>query len=68
MKLFIFTRDTNYGEFVRVIAAITREEAFNTSSKNSKSLKDLGWRLSDGEKLTVPSTTEILFDGGGAIG
>ena len=43
MKLFIFSTKTPYGIAIRGVVHRTKEDAFNFSDNNYKSLKDLGW-------------------------
>lgn len=61
MKLYIFTADTNYGEFVKIIAAKSLTEAYELGK-----LGKLGWDKKDGKELVTPNEPEIVFDGGGS--
>lgn len=70
MKLFVFASTGGYGEFVTGIVHNSVEEAFELKhGQVNKSLKDLGWELSDLIYSTeVNELVGLAFEGGGSQG
>lgn len=67
MNIHIFSEQTAYGEFVRVITAPTKEIAYNYSTNRYKSLKELGWNPNPETTIKGNSKLKLMiqFDGGG---
>lgn len=59
MKLFLFTLQSSYGEFVELIAANTIEEAIKQSS-------NLYLNQYKVEEIIIPKEPSVLFTGGGS--
>ncbi len=59
MKLFLFTLQSNYGEFIELIAANTIEEAIKQSS-------NLYLNQYEVEEIIIPEEPRVLFTGGGS--
>lgn len=57
MKLFLFTLQSNYGEFVELIAANTIEEAIKQSPT-------LFLNQYEVEEIIIPEEPNILYSGG----
>ena len=60
MKLFLFKCDTDYGEFIKIIAHKSLTEAFEQSDLPKK-----GWKKEDGIELIIPEEPGLVFEGGG---
>lgn len=70
MKLFIFSFRGAYGEYIYGIIHNTVEEALDFTMGHGKSLKDLGWKVSDLIYYVEVKTDKIgvAFEGGGDNG
>lgn len=63
MKLYLFTMQGNYGQFIEIVCAKRLDDAWDISKAKKR-----GWDKNDSEELKLTEVAKTIFEGGGDNG